>query len=169
MRYISVPRGKLKVGDILLTSSTTCISRLIKWWTISRWSHVGIYVGNNFVIEATWPRVRKVTLMTFLESCDRVTVLRHSKWTTLTEDQVQQFLGFLESKIGKPYDWRGLVSFICRKSIQNKSGYFCSELVSEAFSLVGIPIERKKPAWTSPEDIHSSLILDIVWNFGGEK
>jgi len=161
-KSVVLPIKKLHIGDILLTSTRHIISKVIEWWTISRWSHVGVYVGDGLVIEATFPRVRKVPVSTFLKGCTEVCVLRHIQWDTLEDVQRKSFLEFLESKVGKPYDIRGLLSFVCRRSIQNKSGYFCSELVSEAFSSIGIPIERKRPSWTTPEDIHSSLILDVV-------
>jgi hypothetical protein len=64
----------IKAGDILVTQTKSCSSFLIRGMTASKWSHVGIAVDKEFVLEAvkgrgnsadSQPQVRVVPLNVF--------------------------------------------------------------------------------------------------------
>lgn len=112
-------------------------------------------MSNTEFCEATWPRVRMGNISE-LQGVD-YKVMTHV--IPLNSREVYNLIDFCLSKLGKYYDWRGLLSFIFRKDIQNKSWYFCSEFGKEACEKADRPLLRRKPNWTTPDDIWSSLML----------
>jgi cell wall-associated NlpC family hydrolase len=54
----SLDVAKLVVGDIICTNENTKASRLIRQYTgQGRFSHVALYLGDNYIIEAVVPKV----------------------------------------------------------------------------------------------------------------
>ena len=48
---------EFKTGDILLVGGTSWISKAIKWFTKSKWSHSGMFIsiwGEWYIIEAEY-------------------------------------------------------------------------------------------------------------------
>jgi len=147
------------IGDIVFFKNKSFISKAIKWFTTSNWSHVGCMIDyNNNMIEATWPRV-KISNISSYKGCEYA-VLRLKQ--NLTDEQKIKILDFLKDKIDKRYDWRGIISFVIKSNYQNKNWFFCSELVIEAYRAAGIELLRKETQWVTPQDLFETLSLEIV-------
>jgi len=81
-------------------------------------------------------------------------VKRWENWhVPCTIAQKDTFYGFMESQIGKPYDWRGIVSFaLGERDWRDASAWFCSEILVRAVEVAGltkvpeqIPTDRLSP------------------------
>ncbi len=145
--------------SIIFEKGTTIIAKLIQWWTCSEWSHVGIVCNDSGnVVEANWPKVE----VTNLKDVKTKYIIMTPKG--LTETQEFNILIYALTKVGKKYDWRGLFSFLLKKNINNKSYYFCSELVAESFEKEGVPLVRRNPYWITPQDLYESMNLEFNRN-----
>lgn len=147
----------LQPGDIIISRNRGIVSRLIQWWTLSRWSHTRIMISDHVFIEAAWPRVRPGIESEIADT--ECIVLRPA--TPLSDDEQARLRQALTLTLGKRYDWRGLISFIIHRNVQRKSWYFCSELAAEAFEEINRPLLRREPHWVTPQDIYQSLELEV--------
>ena len=148
----------IQPGDIVLVRGKGIISKAIRLWTHSEWSHCAVCIADGVIAEATWPKVQ-ITGIYDSHKIDFI-ILRHQ--VPLCDADIIKLNCFCHSKLGKSYDWRGLLSFVVGFNVHNKSWYFCSEFVKEACEAANRPLIRKKPHWSTPEDIYSSLLLEIV-------
>ncbi len=105
------------------------ISKLIKWRTRGKYSHVAVEIGDK-VIEAWNGKVRLTT--------DKMKL--HTPNTPITTIclEVSDTLGrgwesFLLDQVGKKYDFWAIMSFIGTGSRQNSKRWFCSELANTFF------------------------------------
>lgn len=136
---------KLLPGDILvMRADRDIISKSIRWWTRSEYSHVATYVGNGNLVEAIWTGVRKLHWVdTLYAQKYNVIAVRHKNMTPARFDTM---LRFQASKIGAPYDFLKIVVLSClwvlkwlgldirryRSHLNIDHMYTCVELVVEA-------------------------------------
>ena len=142
----------MKIG---LYRHTGFISWAIKLQTRSEYSHVSLLFSDNVLIEATWPKVRKVENPKPDLKCDWFDLL-------VTEDQERTMRCFCEAQIGKPYDLTMVLRFVTRQQESRKSTgkWFCSELAFAAAQKAGINLlERIEPWAVSPELVSLSPLL----------
>ena len=58
-----------------------------------------------------------------------------------TEEQKSAFFNFLQKQVGKPYDWRAILSFYSvsqDRDWQEDDSWFCSELIAGALAASGL-------------------------------
>lgn len=112
--------------NIIYCKSNTLAGKLIRLFTFSQWNHVAIEC-NGIVIDSTAKKgVAAYVKSDFLRKYDDV---RIEKLTGVSE--AQSWL-FLKSQVGKGYDFRAIVALPFRKSWQDDTRWFCSELVAAA-------------------------------------
>lgn len=116
----------------------TINSNIVRLFFRSKYHHVGILLEDNNYYEAYFNR--GVVKNTFVneKGCCIVKV-------PLTNIQYYNFSLFIDNQTGKPYD----LSNVCRmlfgfKLKRRTDKYFCSSLVYEAFSNVGISLMCRK-------------------------
>lgn len=145
---------------IAFVSSSGWTSRLIQWFTDSRWSHAMLVLdqtldGDHLVLEAVMSGVRVNFLSNFQPKELEI-------YDTITEDwncnSVKQYIG---SKYGKLQ----IIGFVIAKLFGLKNnpigqGIICSELVllyliNSPFSTEFKDLELNK---TSPEDLYEIII-----------
>ena len=111
-----------------------CNSNLIGSWiirklTFSRWSHVAI-VDGDYVIEAVWPRVRRVPLEKVLASH------KDHEFAEIPLEYENSALLFLDNQIGKKYDWRALFGMITpTRDWSRADEWDCAELAAAAINV----------------------------------
>lgn len=163
----------LQPGDVILFSGKGFISRGIKWFSNSRWSHVGLYVGGGggYIIEATEAGVEKTALAPLVAKAQAVCVRRRAG---LTVEQVEQIKDKAYGLIYDGYDFVQLLSlgiyFAFRKLgitwsalVRNsRNRMICSELVAVCFSVLPIRF-RAKTKLVTPEDLYVTKELDTVY------
>lgn len=134
------------------------VSRLIRWQTRSAYSHAAIVLPSGAVIESReWKGVRQLPKLEPQngEEIDLFTV-------EVTETQLEEIAWFLNSQLGKAYDWTMVARFVTRRQESRSSAgkWFCSELVFAAFQQAGIDLLRATEPWeVSPGLLARSPVL----------
>lgn len=123
--------------QLIFSRSKLPFSPLVQLVTWSHWSHVGIVMDNNQVIESTFTHggVKPVDIDTFKS--------RASDWivVALPCTSRQAIIDAAMSQVGKKYDWTGLFGILMReRHWQEDDAWFCSELIAWAFMLGGSPL-----------------------------
>lgn len=166
----------MKPGDILLFKGEDGISKLIRWGTKSKYSHVAVCVSPkmNLAIEAiTRGGVRARDIREIKEGYDVYRV------KGIYPYDIDETISYLVSKLNSKYDYfgvlfLGLLRLLAKiglplKDVANKwqkdRDYFCSELCYEAFYRGGgfdIVPEIAEADITSPGDIAESPVVAPV-------
>lgn len=123
--------------QLIFSRSKLPFSPLVQLATWSRWSHVGIVMDNNMVLESTFTHggVKPAKLWEFQD--------RASDWIVVTLPCVdrQAIIEAGLTQLGKPYDWTGLIGIAFhQRKWQEDDSWFCSELVAWAFQQGGSPL-----------------------------
>jgi len=172
MKYTQI-RNKLDTGDIVLFSGKGGISAGIKWFTISKWSHVGMVVRLpdwNMVLlwESTTlsnvadvidgkakQGVQLVALSERLRTYGGEAAIRRLsvKRTTAMNNSLMRLRQEVK---GRPYE-KSKVELVkaaydgwLGENTENLSSLFCSELVAEAYQRMGL-LSNSKNALPSNE------------------
>lgn len=161
---------------LLFCNSNMIGSWIIRKLTFSRWSHVAI-VDGDYVIEAVWPRVRRVPLAHVIEThrdhefawfhfqCESHELL--DSWTRAPETPPELLpmemvlaamdtaVTFARNQIGKRYDWRALFGLTTpTRDWERPEQWDCAELVAAAINAgARRPIFRDK-ARVTPQMIY---------------
>lgn len=129
---MTVP-GKVR---ILATTQRSLFSKLIRFGTWSKYSHVDIILGDGqHVIGATALEGVRVE---YVHEMKR----KSSAWAIYEFDckldrELQQLA---ISQLGKGYDYLAIIGFIFRKKWQKETRWFCSELVAWVAEQLGCPL-----------------------------
>ncbi|ERJ13858.1 YiiX/YebB-like N1pC/P60 family cysteine hydrolase [Haloplasma contractile] len=116
---------ELEKGDILFIyrgdeEVDHSIAHIFKGYNDLLFNHVGIYIGNNLVIEAIKPEVREVSLQLFLEE-----VYEHSVIVAKTDEMIKKNAADLATScVGLPYNDSYLPS---------TQAFYCSSMVHYLF------------------------------------
>lgn len=121
-------------------------SRLIRWFTWSKYSHVDIVIAGNEVIGARFDGV-KIRTSKDLDS------------VRFNVDAPDSVIGEMITQIDKKYDWLALFGFLFRRKWEDENKWICSELVAWAFKESGYPLVRSDVWRITPEDILKSPLL----------
>lgn len=147
----------LKVGDIILTTATAAVSKLIRTATRSDISHAIVYVEDRSVIDATAEGVQaRNTQRLFFEDECSVHVLRLRDG--LSDAQLLVVRNFLRGKIGTQYSTKEAIQTALGGAQQWSKKQFCSRLVAQAFASAGVRLV-KDPNFCSPANLKDSPLL----------
>lgn len=148
---------------IALYKNSSLVSRAIRFFTWSEYSHAS-YVRDDGSIE--------------VESWQRGGVQMHGRpgeahpgatidffHVAVTPEQTRQVEEFLFSQVGKAYDFHGVAHFVSRHAphARDQERWFCSELVFASYAAAGIELLSRIPAWkVSPALLSCSPLLEFV-------
>lgn len=126
---------------VLFCTSKLPGAALIRAVTWSKYSHVALVLEDGTAIEATYPKVRRVSLETILAA--------HSKYVIvdIPTDCDKEIEEAAINQIGKPYDITALLGILVHRQWTDTDKWFCSELVAWCFAQGGHSLFRE-------EDIH---------------
>jgi uncharacterized protein YycO len=149
------------VVEVRLYRGRGFISKLIQWQTRSPYSHASVAFGDRegklWIIDAREGKGCRLRIP--LAEDDRADRFR----VRVTEQQQQVITSFLQSQVGKPYDYTMVARFLTRRQVTRRSSgkWFCSELVFAAFRHAGVPLlERVEPWAVSPGMLAHSPLLE---------
>lgn len=150
----------LHSGDIVLTTTTAAISKVIRMATRSDISHAMVYVENCSVIDATGEGVhaRNTQRIFFEEEC-AIHVLRLRSGISAAE--LSAVITYIRGHIGTQYSAREAVLAGLGGARQWSTKQFCSRLVAQAFASAGIHLVADSN-FCSPADIMTSPLLVAV-------
>lgn len=134
--YETRPAGPLP-GDILLFTDAPGLTKVIPWFTNSRYYHVGLYEGGPFSLEARVPGVLRRDI-----SRDKQLVFR---FVPMPREGAQIALDFARKNLGANYDPLDVLAIMInhtlpklRLNYSNESRFTCGELIAEAWQAAGV-------------------------------
>jgi len=139
---------RLLPGDVILERGDSLYSRVIRLSDRGRFSHVILYLGANFIVEAVEEGVRIMQALRVITADPRgYQVLRHPEIENLRW-KTNEIMSFVEQKLfvsmlselNKPYSWRGILGTKLPFFRKRAHEHFCSQLVAEAFQRIGFPL-----------------------------
>lgn len=150
----------LRLGDIVLTTTTAAISSAIRFATRSDISHAMIYVYKCSVIDATSEGVHaRNTQRLFLDEKCAAYVLRLRE--NISREQVAAVVEYARARIGTQYSSTEAVMTAVGGAPKWSDKQFCSRLVAQAFASAGILLVPD-PNFCSPADLQRSELLEPV-------
>lgn len=138
---------------VIFTKSPTFWSRVIRLFTMSRYSHAAIVLPENDVIDTDHPQG-----VTMRKLDDLLTESSAYEIIKVPVKNPKAAYDFLRSQIGKPYDYGGVFSFIVKRNWQDPDKWFCSELVTQALIQAKADgLEFTEARKVTPEDLYNDL------------
>lgn len=110
--------------EVIYGKNRQPLGYLIRFFTWSRWQHIGIVVG-DMVIEATIDRGVIETPLSVFKKRYRKTHTGYIPCKSCSEA-----LSLARQELGKPYDFRAIFGLVFRRSWESRTRWFCSELVA---------------------------------------
>jgi len=154
--------------EIVFTSSNGLTSRLIRWFTRSKVSHVLLHVYEYFIFEANGTSVQIRPWIDVKNIKARFTLNEEAVPRDIVDFCVQESM----KEFGKGYDWLGIIGFaycifmerIFKKDVRNpfaqQSSYWCSELV--AFFLNKINTYKNINLTLRPDDFSPEDLIELL-------
>ena len=153
--------GKLKVGDIILSTTPGWEGDLVRRGTRSDISHAMLCVAPSSVMDSTGDGVhaRNIDKMFFEDDC-ALYVYRPIK--TVPSNKLQKVIEFVRLRTGARYSYIEAATSIFRLPLRGSSLQFCSRLVATAYESVGVQVVRGSHYFCTPENLKSSEFLTLV-------
>jgi len=138
---------------IIFTKDNSFQSRLIRLFTRSKFSHCGIVdCTTNTIIDSDLSR-NGVTEYPFKNIILESTLYEEFDLPFAPNTIIE----LVRTQIGKPYDIFAVILLPFRKSWEDDSKWFCSELIAWAFKEVGCNILQEKHYRVTPGDLYIAL------------
>jgi len=170
-------RKELETGDLLFASGNYVISKLIRKFTKSPWSHVGIIFpvkspGGALLLESVEDKgVNFLPIGRYLNDYHRGRPyngpLVIARVRDLKNKNYKELANFGIRELARPYDRDEIAKIVARiiadrgkKKRDNE--YICSELVYEAFLRAGIEFPYDKRGFISPANLWEDPRVEIV-------
>lgn len=145
---------------VVLFKGRGLMSRLIEWQTRGDYSHAALFDEDTNTLYESWQTdgVHKKKNWGRYDGDATVDFFKFQH----TQAEAEAIRAFLESQLGKKYDWLGVVRFVSRTQLKPdaKEKWFCSELVTAALAAAGIRLfKNTEPCEVPPDLIKRSVIL----------
>lgn len=151
-------------GDVVLFCGMSKLSSVIKFFTGSQWSHVGVVYKRKdgvYILEANknfggfsgsaqdGVGITKVSER-FKEHTNPVLILSLSQ--ELTDEQKRKFDDFYQKSKNKPFELTFFASYIFPGKREQYDEFFCSELVAALYRHIGLLPKSTRSASVAPSD-----------------
>jgi hypothetical protein len=185
----SETRATLRTGDLVLFSGRGTVSNMIKYGTLSNWSHCGMVVkmeqydfitiwesttlSNIPDLESEMPLmgVQLVPLSERLKKYDGDVAIRRLKGGELSNDDINKLMLLRKQLKGKRYELSKMELFKAAydgpfgANIEDLSSIFCSELVAEAYQSLGLLDDVKASNEYTPADFSEKRMKNLLGDF----
>jgi hypothetical protein len=150
----------LQPGDIILTTTTAAVSKIIRVAAGSDISHAMVCVEDRSIVDATGEGVQaRNTQRLFFEPSCSIHVLRVRDG--MSDAQLAEVRNFMRRHIGTQYSAREAVLAVLGGARQSSKKQFCSRLVAQAFESAGIQLVSDSN-YCSPAHLKESPLLAPV-------
>jgi len=141
---------------ILLYKGKSIISKMIKFQTRSKYSHVAVMLEDGSAYEA-WQKggVRHID-SPFDGHKPGTEIDVYAIYGKYDEPTVVEFL---QQQLGAKYDYASVLRFVSRRHAGDNNKFFCSELALMAFIEGGLSLLNADPSEMSPRDVSISPLL----------
>ena len=144
---------------IALYRGKSLLSRLIRWFTWSPYSHAAWICRDGSVIEAWSKGVRRAASLGEAHMAGTPVEIFA---LDLDAQQHAEIEKFLTKQLGQKYDWWGILGFLPRRVMENHDAWFCSELVTKALNAAGVwPLLRIPACRITPGLLALSPLLRL--------
>ena len=161
---LCIPPAELRPADIIVSTTSASISAVIRIATESVVSHAALYIGDGMVIEAIGEGVTKRGLTDAIADGELVVVYRHPD---VTPESAKNVIAFASGQVGKKYSASGAVlssdKFLCRVIGPQEAGFYCSQLVAEAFKKAKIPLSTLPSQCITPQDVVNVAYQRLIY------
>lgn len=144
--------------QIMFSTQTDWVSRLIRFFTWSMFSHVDVILppGQMLIGATASSGVRVIDI--------KKQKRKASKWSIYEFECIDEkmFYHLVSSEGAKPYDFNGIIGMLFRKNWQRDDRWFCSELVAWASAKAGCPILTGQYHRITPGALLKSPILKLI-------
>ena len=180
-------RDDLQTGDLVLFSGSTMVSRFIRFFGRSNWSHIGMVVVDkvydqvliyqatpvdnvdDFYSGSAKKGVQINALSDVLKKYDGEVAIRQLTNFERTDEVIRAVTQFRREMKNKPFE-EDYLEFVkaCydgplgENSADDLSSLFCSELVAEAYQRMGLLSESIASNEYTPKDFSSAGSLDLL-------
>jgi len=138
---------------IIFTADRSIESWLIRFFTRSKFSHCAIVdCFSNTIIDSDFSK-GGVTEYEFKNVILRSTLYEEFDLPCAPNTIIE----LVRTQIGKPYDILAVILLPFRRSWEDDTKWFCSELIAWAFKEVGCNLLHKKHYRVTPEDLYLAL------------
>ena len=155
MVYYESIRSNIKTGDLILFSGNFTSSKVIKFFSKSKWTHIGIVIKftEPFNYVALWESdaaiggVQLTNLFARVKKYQGESAIRHLEDVQLTQNNLEDLKLLREQLKLRPYQtnkWEMLRAcwdfgfYFGREQKRNLDSLFCSELVAETLQRLEI-------------------------------
>lgn len=149
--------------ELRFTTSSSLISKGIRLFTWSKFSHVEIVVPGKGYLGAHYGTGVKLRPFDYDIGPNGKT---QRAFVACTPEQAQKVFEFAEKQINKPYDVSGCLGILFHRDWHNRTdSFFCSELVAAAFESAGFPLVNpiEKLDRVTPRDIFYSPRVQLTY------
>lgn len=155
----------IKTGDIILVNGTSIVSRIIKFITKSKYSHVALAISDSHVVEIDWKY--RVQVRTIQHKHFDVYRLNRD----LTTEEIFMLLNYSYSLIGLKYDFLKIFSLLIeiifkkrgKRLFNNPKKLICSDIVDSGYKRIGVDlVSNFNEQDTTPDDISKSNFIVFV-------
>lgn len=144
----------MRSGDIILVKNNRLLSRIIKWFTKSEYSHAGVLIDQWHMYDTNYNTRSKIRHIDYPKSKYDIYRLKPG-----IKFDNKQFKKFIHDHIDNRYDFGEIFKIVFRRNTKDDDGkYICSMLVREAFREQGIDLTPGVEIPT-PEDLRRSNLL----------
>lgn len=161
----------LEAGDILLVrGNTPIISRSIRWFTGSAYTHVAMFIQNGWVFEIDFNKKLGIHPM----SHEDYDAYRYKKGLSLEQKTDLLMTALERAEASKGYDWLRILGFSLEKLFNTKKTYdwmnreVCSEIVDNLYDSIGIDlVPDRANGYVTPGHLALSAELIQVYSSKG--
>jgi len=155
-----VKMSSLVEGDILLSSQKGLVSKSVRKFTSSNFSHAMLYVGQGSYIHSDGNGVHSNNIQRLLfKQKENIKVLRIKEGGFAEQASV-----FARTQIGKEYSIKDAINTknpLSKKMDSNKQ--FCSRLVAQAYEYSGLKLVQNS-LYCTPQDLDNSHYTETIKN-----
>lgn len=162
-----------KPGDLILVEGKSVISKIISLFTKSKFTHIALHTGlEGMLIESDFGGVQ----YNFID--EKYKNYNYSVYRYKDGLKAIYALNYAESKLGKGYDYSGLVGIALeivglsnKNYLDDKNKYWCSELVADSYLNAGVNLPvNKNTSKVSPADFAKMSLFKKVYenNINGD-
>jgi len=154
----------LNPGDVILTSSSTGISKSIRLATNSEFSHVMLHVDNGMCMHADSDGVHSFNLQRLLLDSNNSAIVLRLKESEKFKEAITYACNIIQGETGKSYSKReAILSKVFKESNERKreNRQFCSRLIAQAYDASNVQIVAN-PDYCYPSDFLNSSLLEPV-------
>ena len=171
-------RGSLRSGDLFFASGNYPISKIIRTFTKSPWSHVGLIfclkeIDRVLLLESVEDTgVRFAPVSKYLEDYKNGApydgYLVFARMNREAPGWIVKMADFGCDELTRPYDEAEIAEIAARialgigKKQDGNHAYICSELVAACFKAAGYEFATKTPGFVTPEDIWVDTNVELL-------